>query len=152
MLYLSKNIYNGIINHAKESYPYEGCGVLVGKQKQGSGVKGQGSGIVKNILRIYPLENINKDRANDRYEIDPRDLLRVEKEASKERLDVIGFFHSHPDHPDRPSEFDRQRAWPLYSYIIVSVRNGKDVSVKSWTFEDEGESFKEEEIRIDFRH
>ncbi len=134
MLYLSKNIYNEIISHAKKSYPYEGCGALVGRDKK--------------VIKIYPLENINKDRANDRYEIDPQDLLRIGKEAKKYGLEVIGFFHSHPDHPDRPSEFDRLRAWPFYSYVIVAVQNGKDVSVKSWTFEDENEPFKEEEIRI----
>lgn len=134
MLYLSKKIYNEIINHAKNSYPHEGCGVLVGRDKK--------------VVRIYLLENINKERANDRYEINPGDLLRVEKEAKKDGLEVIGFFHSHPDHPDKPSEFDRTRAWPFYSYLIVSVHNGKDVSVKSWIFEDEKEPFREEEVII----
>ncbi|MBI5892233.1 MAG: M67 family metallopeptidase [Deltaproteobacteria bacterium] len=132
MLHLSQKIYNEIISHAKKSYPCEGCGALVGKDKK--------------ITKIYPLENINKERANDRYEINPKDLLRVEKEAKKDGFEVIGFFHSHPDHPDRPSDFDRQRAWPFYSYVIVAVQNGKDVSVKSWTFENEGEPFREEEI------
>lgn len=134
MISIPKKIYNEIISHAKASYPHEGCGVLVGKNK--------------NVAKIYPVENINKERANDRYEIDPKALLLVEKEAKKDSLEVVGFFHSHPDHPDRPSEFDRQRAWPFYSYVIVAVQNGKDVSVKSWTFEDENEPFREEEMEI----
>ncbi|HBO84604.1 MAG: hypothetical protein A2073_08260 [Deltaproteobacteria bacterium GWC2_42_11] len=135
MLYLSKDIYNEIISHAEKSYPYEGCGVLVGRDKR--------------VVKICPVENINKDRANDRYEIDPKDLLRVEKGVSEKGLNVLGFFHSHPDHPDMPSEFDRQRAWQFYSYMIVSVHNGKSVSVKSWTFEDENEPFREEEVKIE---
>lgn len=145
MLYLSKGIYNEIVAHAKETYPYEACGVLVGSQK--SEVRGQGSGVSKNILKSYRVENINKERANDRYEIDPNDLLKIEKETASLGLEVLGFYHSHPDHPDRPSNFDMERAWPLYSYMIVAIQNGRDVSVKSWTFEEDGETFREEGIK-----
>ncbi|MBI5328420.1 MAG: M67 family metallopeptidase [Deltaproteobacteria bacterium] len=148
MLYFSKEIYNEIISHAEESYPHEACGALVGEQKQGVGESAQRSGIGKNVLKSRRLENMNKDRANDRYEINPKELLQVEKEASLNGLEIIGFYHSHPDHPDRPSSFDRERAWPLYSYVIISVQNGKTASVKSWTFEDEKEAFKEEEVRV----
>lgn len=139
MLYLSKGIYNEIVAHAKETYPYEACGVLVGSER---------SEVSKNILKSYRMENINKERANDRYEIDPKDLLRIEKETASLGLEVLGFYHSHPDHPPRPSSFDAERAWPLYSYLIVSVFNGSDISVRSWTFEEEGGLFREEEIKI----
>ncbi|MBI3753686.1 MAG: M67 family metallopeptidase [Deltaproteobacteria bacterium] len=151
MLSFPQNIYNEIINHAKETYPYEACGALAGKQKQGSGRvpsgRGQGSRTEKDVLKFYSMENINKDRANDRYEINPKELLKIEKEAKANGLQVIGFYHSHPDHPDRPSALDKERAWPLYSYVIIAVHNGRDVSVKSWTFEDEREPFREEEVK-----
>jgi len=94
------------------------------------------------------MENMNKDRASDRYEINPKELLQIEKEASLDRQEVLGFYHSHPDHPDQPSAFDRERAWAFYSYIIIAVQNGTEVSVKSWTFEDEKEPFGQEEVKI----
>lgn len=134
MVCFPKNIYNEIISHAKVAYPHECCGALIGKGK--------------NVTAARLMENINKDRANDRYEINPKELLKIEKEASANGSEVIGFYHSHPDHPDRPSGFDRERGWPFYSYVIIAVHNGKDISVKSWTFEDEKEPFGEEEIKI----
>lgn len=134
MLSLSQNIYDEIIGHAKSAYPHECCGALIGKGKK--------------VVKARLMENINKDRANDRYEINPKELLRIEKETSSNGLEVIGFYHSHPDHPDRPSGFDRERAWPFYSYVIIAVQNGKDISVKAWTFEDEKEPFTEEEVKI----
>ncbi len=146
MISTPKDIYNEIIGHAKKSYPHECCGALIGKQK--SEVRSQKSEIIKNLIKSYRMENVNKDRANDRYEINPKELLKIEKETSANGLEVIGFYHSHPDHPDRPSAFDRERAWPFYSYVIISVKNGMDISVKSWTFEDEKEPFGEEEIKI----
>src|SRR3990167_10995535 len=120
MISMPKDIYNEIIGHAKKAYPHECCGALIGKDKK--------------VAAARLMENINKDRANDRYEINPKELLKIEKEASSNGLEVIGFYHSHPDHPDRPSVFDRERAWPLYSYLIFSIHKGKDISVKSWTF------------------
>ncbi len=134
ILQINKTIYDEIIGHAKSAYPHECCGALVGKGKV--------------VVKARLMENINKERANDRYGINPKELLKIEKEASANGLDVIGFYHSHPDHPDQPSAFDRERAWAFYSYIIISVQNGKDVSVKSWTFEDEKEPFIEEEVII----
>ena len=134
MISIPKDTYNEIIGHAKKAYPHECCGALVGKGKL--------------VVNARLMENINKERANDRYGINPKELLKIEKEASANGLDVIGFYHSHPDHPDQPSAFDRERAWAFYSYIIISVQNGKDVSVKSWTFEDEKEPFGQEEVKI----
>lgn len=146
MLYFSKKVYEEMISHAKEIYPHEVCGALVGELQ--SKFKGREQEISKNVLKIYRMENINKDRAHDRYEINPKELLKIEKEASADGLQVIGFYHSHPDHPDRPSDFDRERGWPSYAYIIISVRNGKDISVKSWTFDEEAEPFREEGVDI----
>ena len=134
VIYINKTTYQKMLADAKAAYPNECCGVLLGKDKK--------------VATARLMENINKDRANDRYEVNPKELLKIEKEASAGRLEVIGFYHSHPDHPDRPSAFDRERGWPFYSYVIISVHNGKDVSVRSWTFEDEKEPFREEGMKI----
>ena len=94
------------------------------------------------------LKTGTRSRANDRYEIDPGDFYRVDKEASSKGMDILGVYHSHPDHPDRPSDVDREIASATYSYIIFSVNNGEDVTAKSWMFEDIDEPFEEEEIKV----
>jgi proteasome lid subunit RPN8/RPN11 len=131
-IYLNSDIYEEIMRHALESYPHEGCGVLVGTKNR--------------VLKMYHVDNLNKERAKDRYKIDPRAILRIEKTASNEGLDIVGFYHSHPDHPDRPSTFDRERAWPDYIYIIVSVCNGSETSAKAWTINTFDEPFSERKM------
>ena len=139
MIHLSNKLFQQMIDHAKETYPFECCGLLVGKYKNGK---------EKEILAVYGVENRNKDRANDRYELDPGDFHRIDKEASSKGMDILGVYHSHPDHPDRPSDVDREIASATYSYIIISVNNGEDISAKSWQYEEINEPFKEEEMRI----
>ncbi|MEE9613412.1 MAG: M67 family metallopeptidase [Thermodesulfobacteriota bacterium] len=137
MLRISGDAHDKIIEDSKGAYPHECCGVLVGS-----------SGQERTVTKAIEVENLNKERARDRYEIDPAELNRVDREARKEGLDIIGIYHSHPDHPDRPSEFDRKRGQPEYSYVIVSVMGGNETTVKSWIFHDEGEPFEEEEIEV----
>jgi proteasome lid subunit RPN8/RPN11 len=138
VLQLSKAVYNDIIAHSLGAYPHECCGVLLGKV----------SGADKRAIKAVKASNKNEARANDRYEIDPVELNRIDREARAEKLDVLGFYHSHPDHPDRPSGFDRERAFPFYSYIIVAVSKGVETTAKCWTFEDEKAPFEEEELRV----
>ena len=108
-------------------------------------LKGDGT---KEILKVSGVENRNKDRANDRYEIDPGDYNLVDKEASSNGMDILGVYHSHPDHPDRPSEVDREIASATFSYLIISINNGRNISVRSWTFEEMDDPFAEEEIEV----
>ncbi len=136
-LKVKKEVYDAIIEHARESYPHECCGLLVGT-----------GGSDKKVLKSYRTQNTNKERAADRYEIDPRDFLRIEKEAAGEGLSVIGIYHSHPDHPSRPSVFDRERGWPELSYIIVSVNGGGSTKLTSWSFANDDEPFGEEEVVV----
>jgi proteasome lid subunit RPN8/RPN11 len=135
MLYIGKSEYEEMVEHLKGVYPYEGCGLMLGKGDR--------------VTKVRSVENLRKERANDRYEIDPRDILRIEKEASSEGLDIVGFFHSHPDHPDRPSEFDRERAWPDYRYVIVSVEKGSKVSPRSWVLSGVDGEFLEDGLTIE---
>ncbi|MEE8423973.1 MAG: M67 family metallopeptidase [Thermodesulfobacteriota bacterium] len=139
MILINNKLFQQMIDHAKETYPFECCGLLVGKYKNDK---------EKEILEVCGVENRNKDRANDRYEIDPGDFYRLDKEASSKGMDILGVYHSHPDHPDRPSDVDREIASATYSYIIFSVNNGEDVSAKSWMFEEISEPFEEEEIKV----
>jgi proteasome lid subunit RPN8/RPN11 len=125
-----------IREHGRTAYPQECCGLLLGRAN--------GSG--KSVVELRPLENAREDSRHNRYLISPRDLLEAEKEARKLGLDVIGVYHSHPDHPARPSEFDREHAFPWYSYIIVSVTEGSPAELASWTLREDRSAFDPEEM------
>jgi proteasome lid subunit RPN8/RPN11 len=101
--------------HAAEGYPYEICGLLLGPA---------GGDRVTEARRA---RNTVTDRAHDRYEIDPRDQLRIQREADEVGLDVVGYYHSHPDHPARASITDAERSWAGPFYVIVSCEKGKVV-------------------------
>ena len=132
-----EEIYNKISKDAEAAYPHECCGALLG------GINGDGS---TSIEGASLLTNTNTERAKDRYEIDPKELLGIEKAARSEGLDVVGIYHSHPDHPAKPSQFDRERGWPDYSYIIVSVMKGKATLGTSWSFSNPDDDFSEDEL------
>ena len=108
--------------HLCRVYPEEGCGVLLGREAGGTRV----------IERVHPFENRREDSRHDRYLIAPEELLAAEREGREAGLDVVGFFHSHPDHPASPSAFDLEHAWPYYSYLIVSVERGRVADARSW--------------------
>ena len=120
---------------AEAAYPYEGCGVLVGTSEE--------------VTEVRPGRNIRgpEDRARDRYVLDPRDILRAERDADLAGLEVVGFWHTHPDHPSRASRFDADHAWPGYLYVIVSVIAGKSVAEQGWVLESEDPpEFREEPL------
>lgn len=125
-----------IIAQAERDYPYETCGLLLGKME----------GDVRTVFGAFETPNANPDRKHDRYEIAPQDYLRAEKKAREFGLEIVGVYHSHPDHPDRPSQYDEERAFEGFSYLILSVSKGKVVSYRSWELIDG--KFKEEEILI----
>ena len=137
MIVISNYNLQKIHKHAREAYPFECCGILVGL-----------FGDKKEVKEVREVKNINKDRVHDRYEIDPREFYMVDKDSSKNGLKVIGFYHSHPDHPPRPSAFDTERAWQSYSYIIISILKGKDLITKSWVLDEGDKSFKEEPLEV----
>ena len=108
--------------HLARAYPEEGCGVLLGRD-------GDGARLVE---RVLPSENVRGDSRTNRYLIAPEQFLAAEREAREAGLEVVGFFHSHPDHPASPSAFDLEHAWPYYSYLIVSVEQGRVADTRSW--------------------
>ena len=124
-----------LVRWASAGYPSETCGCLLGSR--------DGSGVQVRHLRLG--RNLNTERARDRYELDPQDLLRAEDEARVRGLDVVGIWHSHPDHPAEPSETDRASAWAGWSYLIVSVSSKGVSSIRSWRLS--SDVFLEEEVR-----
>lgn len=136
MLKISKNLIDEIKNQAKEGYPFEICGFLIGKMDYNTNTR--------EVYEVVQVENQNKERANDRFNISPKDYIKVENYADSKGYQIVGIYHSHPDHPDRPSQTDLQFALPDLSYIIVSVKKGNPISYKSWYLE--GDKFILEEV------
>lgn len=135
MLTITPELRAHIEAHALETYPHECCGVIVGR------VNGDG----REGVEAHRTGNLNTERAHDRFDLDPKDFNRIDREAREKGLDIVGIYHSHPDHPARPSETDLAAAWPGYSYIIVAVNEGEPGDFHS--FELTGDSFEQEEIR-----
>ena len=112
---------------AAESYPVEGCGVMIGSPTEAR------------VVRVVRGRNLVTDRAHDRYELDPGDIVAAERAARAEGLDVVGFWHTHPDHPARPSRFDTERAWADYVYVICSTTAQGVADVRAWMLDESGE-------------
>lgn len=138
MLRLPEAVLAQIHAYGEEAYPEEGAGFLLGAD-----------GVERAVQAIFPLSNSREDTArHNRYLISPGDYLKAEMEAERLGLSLIGVFHSHPDHPDRPSEFDREWAQPFFSYVITSVQLGTAVASRSWRLVNDRSQFVEEEIQI----
>ena len=157
MIQLLATHLQDIFQHAESTYPEECCGILLGSLTETQ----------KTVTEIILTENAwNPDTALDfsddklsddidksislskrrRYAIAPEVMLKAQKSARDSGINIIGIFHSHPDYPAEPSEFDRNYAWQEYSYIIVSVQNGKAAEINSWVL-DSKDKFQTEEIR-----
>jgi proteasome lid subunit RPN8/RPN11 len=122
--------------HAERTYPEECCGFLLGEERGGA----------TRVDRIVPAANERRDSRHNRFVMSPEAVLAAHKEARAAGLAVVGYYHSHPDHPAEPSEFDREHAWPGLSYLIVSVRGGQVHMAKSWRLRDDRERFEEEHL------
>lgn len=138
-LYISSDIIGQIDCYGEAAYPEEGAGLLLGRL----------DGEHKLVEAILPLSNSREDGArHNRYLLTPQDYLQGEQEAARLGLDVLGVFHSHPDHPNRPSEFDREWAMPWFSYLITSVQSGKASASRSWMLSEDRDAFVEEQIIV----
>ncbi len=135
MLKLPAEIAERIRAHAAESYPYECCGALFGAGDD-----------VREVRDLLRLANRREDSPRNRYVIRPEDVRRAERFARERKLDLLGWYHSHPDAPARPSEYDREHAWPWYSYLIVGVEEGAACEMASWRLRDDRSRFDLEEV------
>ena len=124
-----------IYDHTESSYPYECCGVMIGTMGEN-----------KTVHAFRICKNLNKERAHDRYNMDPLDMLKAEREFEGSPWEIIGIYHSHPDHPSRPSQTDTDAAFEAYSYVIISVEKGKVARSQSWVLNDAEKKFYEEPL------
>ena len=122
--------------HGAEGYPHEICGIMLGPRGEGT------------VTEVRRARNIVVDRARDRYEIDPHDHIRIQREADAAGLDMVGYYHSHPDHPAQASRFDTERAWAGYVYLIVAVHDGKPVDANAFVADKDGGPFRSEPLEI----
>jgi len=138
LIVLSQQQIGAMNAHGERDYPYECCGLLIGS------FKADGS---KEVVETYPISNAREEEAKrNRFLIRPEELLAGERAARQKGLDVVGFYHSHPDDAAVPSGYDLDHAWPIYSYIVVSVREGSARDLRSWEMEGDRSKFNPEEI------
>jgi len=139
MISISEQLLGNIREHGVRDYPYECCGLLLGRFEADT----------KLVNETYPISNAREESAKrNRFLIEPAELMRGEKYARSKELEVVGFYHSHPDSPARPSQYDLEHAWPTYSYIIVSTSEGQSGDLFSWEQEPDRSKFNPEEIRV----
>lgn len=140
-LILSNSLYKQIEDEGVRAFPNECCGVLIGRDEQTP------TGPRRIVERLQTLTNsFEAEEQYHRFRLDPKEYIEVEKAAGAEGKLVLGFYHSHPDHPARPSEYDRQHAWPFYSYVIVSIMQRQPAAMTSWLLDEATEQFTEEKI------
>src|SRR5262245_58578075 len=135
-LAISKRLLDEIRQQGRSAYPKECCGLLLGTASDSR----------KSVSLLRPVPNAREDSPRNRYLIEPRVLLEAEKAARADGLDILGVYHSHPDHPARPSEFDREHAFPWYSYIIVAVAQGEPRELHCWTLREDRSAFDSEPL------
>jgi len=138
MLSISREQLDEISRHGEQEYPHECCGLLLGSFAD------DGRKVVTEILSI---SNAREESArHNRSLILPEEYARAERYARTRHLEIVGNYHSHPDHPAQPSQFDLEHAWPTWSYVIVSVRDGEPNDLRSREMQDDRSGLNEEEI------
>ncbi len=135
---LSRAQVEAIQAHAKATFPEECCGFLVGPNAEPRRVA--------SLRRATNVVDTNRER---RYVIDPREFLALEKEIRGTGHEVLGYYHSHPNHPAEPSEFDRSHAWPWYSYVILSIVDRTPADLRAWVLDGTTSTFGPEPVRIE---
>jgi proteasome lid subunit RPN8/RPN11 len=136
VLRVREELLGQIRAHGIKTYPHECCGALLGRDSDGS----------REVIELLELANRRQDSPRNRFEVTPDDVRLAERTGREKKLELLGWYHSHPDAPARPSEYDRDHAWPWYSYIIVSVERGEPRDTKSWRLQDDRSGYEPEAI------
>jgi proteasome lid subunit RPN8/RPN11 len=136
MLSITDNALREIRAHGETTYPHECCGFLLG------GIDGRR----RRVVSLLSAENVHEENHARRFLITPKAYMLAERDARARGEDIVGFYHSHPGHPARPSQYDLDHAWPNLSYIIVSIQNGEAADLTSWVLTDDRKAFDGEEI------
>ena len=125
-----------IYDHVREAYPEECAGALVGMD----------TGEMKIVVDVWRTENTYEGERERRFLIEPLQIKEFEERAAERNIELLGFYHSHPDHPAEPSEYDQEHAWPYYSYVIASVGSDEVKDLRSWLLKDDRSGYNEEPI------
>lgn len=137
MLIIPEEILNDIRAYSQATYPEECCGILVGRKEGDNRI----------ITEAHRARNVSEEPRHERYLIDEKKHIEVDKATRGRPVDIMGFYHSHPDYPSHPSGHDTETAaWPGYSYLIVSVEKGRVASIQSWIMPDGSDTFVEEDM------
>jgi proteasome lid subunit RPN8/RPN11 len=137
LISLTEEQFNHICQHGERDYPFECCGLLIGRF----------DGERKVVVETYAISNAREEEAKrNRFLIRPEELVRGERYARERALEVVGFYHSHPDDRAVPSKYDLEHAWPTYSYIVVAIEKRHAGDLRSWEMEPDRSRFNEEEI------
>ena len=131
-LHLEPAVVEAIRAHGRDTYPHECCGAMLGREGR--------------VTAAVALPNTTEEGPRRRFLVRPTDYRDAERAAAAEGLDLLGFYHSHPDHPARPSQYDLDHAWPSFSYVIVSVMAAVPSDMRSWKLREDRSSFDEESI------
>lgn len=134
MVEISEKAFEGMKRHAERGYPHEVCGVMIGSQDS--------------ITEFAVCVNLNSERSHDRYELDPLSYIRADTAARNKNLHIVGIYHSHPDHPARPSETDRRMAERRWGYLILSIRKGAFQNAALWYLNEETEQFTQRDFSV----
>lgn len=138
MVRIKENLIRQIEHHGEKTYPEECCGIMLGKNDEG----------VHAVEQIVELENAQEENRRRRFLISPEQYMKAEKIATEKNLELLGFYHSHPDHPAIPSAFDTEHALPWFAYVITSVEKGKAVRTTAWRLNETREHFDEQTIDV----
>jgi proteasome lid subunit RPN8/RPN11 len=137
MIRIPERLLEAIRSHGQETYNDEACGVMLGHY----------AGEDKEVQHVEPIPNSRDGQRHRRFLITPKDYQRAESEASARGLTLLGFYHSHPDHPAMPSGYDLEHAFPFFSYVIVSVQKGEPTDVRSFIMKEDRSAFDAEELQ-----
>lgn len=132
---IAKQVFNDIRAHAEATYPEECCGLLIADGN-------------KRILESIRMKNAFDGPRHDRYDIDPLELFRADREISQRGLEIAAIYHSHPDYPATLSKFDMEHSFPWYSYVVISVPDGHSGDTRSWIPSEDHKSVKEETVEL----
>ena len=135
MLTLCAEAHRGIRRHGQETYPHECCGALIGRDRL--------------VVEALALPNRTDDGPRRRFLVRPADYRAAERRATETTAELLGFYHSHPDHPARPSRYDLDHAWPTFAYVIVAVDCGEPGAMTSWRLREDRSEFDEESVAVE---
>ncbi len=132
---VKNNALKQMKSHLEQTYPHEGCGVMLGKNDV--------------VTMIHRGTNIRQDRQEDRFLLAPSDIMDAEKLAKQNSIEIVGFYHSHPDHPAKPSTTDLESAWEGYHYLITSINKGRMEDIGVFRLPEQGNNFVQETLKIE---